>query len=295
MKRPWHAWLIYGMCVFILMAVMMWITATMKRLERENQEGQRMASLEETVRLALWRMDAAISPLIIEESARPYVDYAAFKPANTWYPASQEQETVPSLVPSPLLTKSSSNVFTYFNYRFSGEGDAPQITSPQVPDGELRTLALANIDLEQQFYRNSGLIEKFSARVSGDALRQAFEYAASPQKNTSAEAEGQRLSQESGTPSSNSQLSQNDAIGQQIAIQNINEWSARKGQQDKAQSKVQRIKQSSYDSFQLRSRKTPSALATQQAPFQLPFAAKAIQKKSCDHFGSKMFLCWRAR
>ena len=278
MKRPWHAWLIYGMCVVILMAVMVWITATMKRLEKENEKAQHMASLEETVRLALWRMDAAITPLIIEESSRSYADYTAFKPAYAVYPFSVEVQESTPLVPSPLLTQSSSNVFTYFNCELPDGRESPRITSPGVPDGELLNLAINNFNLEPQLAANDRMIKEFSTLVSGDALRQAFEIAESQQDDTQNEAPEQQLAQKQYARSQQPQLPQAARLERQISGRNILEWSARKGQQDKAQSKVRVSKQSSYFNYQSRSNEMPAVGVTQQTPFQLPNAAKAISE-----------------
>ena len=38
----------------------------------------RQAALEENARLALWRMDSAVAPLVAQESARPYFAYEPF-------------------------------------------------------------------------------------------------------------------------------------------------------------------------------------------------------------------------
>jgi signal transduction histidine kinase len=47
-----------------------WISATTLRLERSEAAAARRAWLEERVRLALWRMDGAATPLVAGESAR---------------------------------------------------------------------------------------------------------------------------------------------------------------------------------------------------------------------------------
>ena len=75
MKRPLYTIIAFILCLAVVLAGMSWVTWTALRLEREQAEAQRQAALEENVRLALWRMDSALVPLIARESARPYFAY----------------------------------------------------------------------------------------------------------------------------------------------------------------------------------------------------------------------------
>ena len=78
------------------------------------------------MRLALWRMDSAVAPLILEESSRPYFTYSAFFPADRAYEktfgltASKEL-----MLASPLLTQTSSNVLLHFQYGPDGGISSP--------------------------------------------------------------------------------------------------------------------------------------------------------------------------
>src|SRR6187551_3745235 len=137
MSRPSHIWIIFTACFALLLAALGWITFTALRLDRAQQQAQQQAELEEHVRLALWRMDSSLAPLIIEESARPASAYNAFGPAERAYTkgltAIQQGEV---LVPSSLLTFSSSNILLHFQFRPGGP-----VTSPQVPPTGQRALA----------------------------------------------------------------------------------------------------------------------------------------------------------
>src|SRR5207245_4813337 len=95
------------------------------RLDRVKPRAQQQAELEERTRLALWRMDPSLMPLMVEEGARPYFAYKPFA-TDRAYTKSPVQEEV--LIPSPLLNFSSSNVWLHF--QFDTEG---RIVSPQVP------------------------------------------------------------------------------------------------------------------------------------------------------------------
>lgn len=143
MNRPAFIWSVFGFALAALLAAMAAVTVTAVRLDRAQAEAQRQAGVEERVRLALWRIDSAVAPLLLQESSRPYFTYTAFFPAERAYdkmfrPVSGKE----ALLPSPLLTQTSSNVLLHFQY--SPEG---ALTSPQVP--VRRDLALAHTDAEQ--------------------------------------------------------------------------------------------------------------------------------------------------
>ncbi len=52
------------------------------RLDQAEAKARRQAAVEENVRLALWRMDSALAPLVAQESARPYFAYSSFLPVD---------------------------------------------------------------------------------------------------------------------------------------------------------------------------------------------------------------------
>lgn len=106
------------------------------RLERREMEARARAAAEESARLALWRMDSALAPVIAREAGRPYFHWSAFYPAGRAYTTMWE-EVRPGevLVASPLLTFSDPLVRLHF--QLSPEG---RLTSPQAPTGNMRDL-----------------------------------------------------------------------------------------------------------------------------------------------------------
>lgn len=121
MIRPWQTWLAFLFCLCVALAAMASISWIVLKLEQAQEEARERAGLEENVRLALWRMDSALTPLIAQENIRPYSSYA---------------------VPSPLLVEPLPQVLLYFQF-----GPDGKLTSPQVPgemkrdSGELNTSA----------------------------------------------------------------------------------------------------------------------------------------------------------
>jgi len=137
MRRPWRTWIAFGLAAAVLLAAMASVSLTALRLDRAEAEARRQAALEENVRLALWRMDSRLAPLIAQENARPYFAYSAFYPAERAYTrmfAEIDRDEV--LLPSPLLTQPSEHVRLHFQFGPNGA-----LTSPQVPTGNMRDLA----------------------------------------------------------------------------------------------------------------------------------------------------------
>ena len=78
-------WGTFVACVAVLAAAMAWSTAIGLRLERADAAARASAALEENTRLALWRLDSAVTPLLAQESARPYFHYGAYYDAAAAY------------------------------------------------------------------------------------------------------------------------------------------------------------------------------------------------------------------
>ena len=77
MKRTWLAWLVFGVCAVAMLAVMAWGSRRLLQLEASEKNARQEAALEENMRLALWRMETAVAPLIVRENSRPYSAYLA--------------------------------------------------------------------------------------------------------------------------------------------------------------------------------------------------------------------------
>ena len=136
MNRPLHTWLLFGGCLAILLAGMAWATWTALRLDRAHAQAQQKADFEEKVRLALWRMESTLAPLIVQESSRPYFTYYSFYAAERAYNRMfGELKKGEVLVPSPLLTETSTNVLLHFQLGPNGEFSSPQV--PALGEREL--------------------------------------------------------------------------------------------------------------------------------------------------------------
>ena len=137
MRRVSVTWIVFACCLVVVIGGLAYVTSLVLGLERAQAEALGHAALEEKIRLALWRMDSAVSPIVAQENARPYFHYSAFYPAERAYgrmlatPAPGEV-----LIPSPLLTGRVQHVLVHFQVDPQG-----RFSSPEVPDGAMRRLA----------------------------------------------------------------------------------------------------------------------------------------------------------
>ncbi len=129
MRHARPIWLAFALAVVAVFAAMGWITAAVLRLDAAEADSRRRAQLEENVRLALWRMDSALAPLIAAEHARPH---AAFRERRPNGKAVKGQPAEPVLLnewfdapPPPLPGETASFARLYFQLQPSG-----RITSP---------------------------------------------------------------------------------------------------------------------------------------------------------------------
>jgi signal transduction histidine kinase len=136
MTRPWHIWSVFAACATLAVVAAGWVSIKALQADANEIAAREQSILEENTRLALWRMDSLMAPLVAQENARPYFAYDAFYPADRAYGrmfntlANGEPHL---LVPSPLLGSSTPFVLVHFQIDPHG-----LVSSPQVPTGKAR-------------------------------------------------------------------------------------------------------------------------------------------------------------
>jgi len=165
----------FAACLALALGALGWISWTTLEFERETDAARRQAALEENVRLALWRMDSILAPMIATESARPYFNYAPFYAAERAYTRMySEMDPNEVMIPSPLLTKGSKFIKLHFQYDLGGKGER-RPTSPQAPEGEMGELAEgAGFVTRGQIDGTNDLLKEFRGRVGSRALQTAL-------------------------------------------------------------------------------------------------------------------------
>ena len=111
MRQTRLMWLGFAAATAVVLAAMAWVTGAVLRLDAAEIESRRRARLEENVRLALWRMDSALAPLIAAEHARPVA--TAARPTSAPLPGTQ----------TPFVS-------LYFRYSAEGVGPARPVQPP---------------------------------------------------------------------------------------------------------------------------------------------------------------------
>ncbi|WP_395739642.1 sensor histidine kinase [Prosthecobacter sp.] len=169
MRKPLHIWITFICCLGLLLAAMGWVSWNTLALEKERETAAREAEQQERVRLALWRLDFQASALMIRENARPSYDFRPFhSPEGLVNKAYDNVAKGEVLVPSPLLAEVPEHVLLHFQMDSRG-----QVLSPQVPQNDERTLALAQFinaeDLTRSEQRLSGLRELLAKPAQGIA------------------------------------------------------------------------------------------------------------------------------
>ena len=217
MTKPRHLWTAFAASVLLVAAAMTWLSLTALESERAEIDGQRTATLEENVRLSLWRMNAKLSGFIARESSHAHFVYSTFYPAEgAWNGMFQEIPTDKVLVPSPLLTTANpSHVLGYFNCAPSGE-----ITSPQAPTGNMQDLAEKCLVEPQQIEKARTHLLRLCGTVTQEKLETALGV-------TDANFVGQSF--ENGTPfvfNGSNQLDLQQNLRQQVT-RNSHEWTSR--------------------------------------------------------------------
>lgn len=159
MRRPLHIGITFLACFGLLLAAMAWVGWHTLALEREREGAAREGDKQERVRLALWRLDFQASALLMRENARPPHDFRPFhSPEGLVSKSYSNVAKGEVLVPSPLLAEVPEHVLLHFQMDSRG-----QVMSPQVPQKDERSLALAQFinadDLARSEQRLTGLRE----------------------------------------------------------------------------------------------------------------------------------------
>jgi len=170
MIRPWLTAFAFGLCFTVLLSAMGWSSWTVLRLDRAQREALQKADLEENVRLALWRMDSALTPIIAQESVRPYASYKAFyQPTHPFSCGPPVAKTSDEPVPSPILIQLPPHVLLHF--QLDPEGN---LTSPQAPVGPKRALAARGCTTLESIETAAQRLEQLKSMVSRDDLLTAI-------------------------------------------------------------------------------------------------------------------------
>ncbi len=163
-QRGWG--LVYGLCALALITVLAWVSIEVLDLEEQQRTARAEARHQESLRLALWRLDAELIPALAREAARPYFEYMAYYPQGRAYTRMLNTlDPGEVLVPSPLLTYRS--IWFPLHFQLSPRTG---LTSPQVPLGQQADLALLTCLPDTEMHRNADVLERVRRAAGFDTL-----------------------------------------------------------------------------------------------------------------------------
>jgi len=165
--KPWQYWMIFLASFGVVLLAMGWISIMALSLERGQAYAAQQAAVEEKVRLALWRMENALSPMLARESARPYGAYASFYPVERAYTKTfDEIGQSEILIASPLLTESVPTVILHFQI-----DPDEHMSSPKVPSAPGRDKSISAFGNGPMIDRSAARLREFETRIDRRRLR----------------------------------------------------------------------------------------------------------------------------
>jgi signal transduction histidine kinase len=159
-------WLVAASALLVTV-VLSGVTVVALNLERDYLESRAHDERQTSLRLALWRLDSYLVPLVAREAARPWYDYRPFVPQERAFTRlMQELEPGEVMAPSPLLGFRSPLIPLHFELSAAGVW-----SSPQAPTGNLLDLAQENLADPEHSVEASQRLARLRAGVDPQELR----------------------------------------------------------------------------------------------------------------------------
>lgn len=119
MSYAWRLWIGFTLVLAVVLAATAFLSITALRLERAEAEARRQAAIEEHVRLALWRMDSALAPLLAQENSHPQyrTGTRSLASADVWRDRSSDAS-------QPRLTR-SEDPFVLLRFQYEADPGEP--------------------------------------------------------------------------------------------------------------------------------------------------------------------------
>jgi signal transduction histidine kinase len=129
--RSWRIWIAVSACLCLALAGVVWLSAFALRLDRADRQARESAAREENARLALWRLDSDLLPLVARESAVAAEAYGPVSPARGVL--DEQRRPMPAgtaFLSSPLLSPLPEHVLLHFQLAPDGSVSSPQVVEP---------------------------------------------------------------------------------------------------------------------------------------------------------------------
>lgn len=219
-RKPRLIWAAFAACMLVVLCVLAWVSVKVLELEDAQNQAAQQAAVEERVRLALWRMDSALSPLITLESSRPYFAYSSFYPAERAYGRMYNGDMVEEvMLASPLLKATPPQILLHFQI-----GPDGQLSSPQVPSAVFRGYVQLEMVPQPRLEESTRLMERLASKVGPGRILAAASAVVDPQALVQNEIVLAEISNRTKSPAAqglgNSQITQQARGGQEYIARN---------------------------------------------------------------------------
>ncbi|WNG17634.1 sensor histidine kinase [Cystobacter fuscus] len=160
MIRSWRIWIAVSACLCLALAGVVALSAFALRLDRADRQARESAAREENARLALWRLDSDLLPLVARESA---VAPEAYRPVSAARgvldPKLRPMPRGEALLASPLLSPLPEHVLLHFQVASDGTVSSPQVVGPGLRESVGATLPASELaTLEDRLGKLRGLL-----------------------------------------------------------------------------------------------------------------------------------------
>jgi len=163
--RSWRLWIAVSGCLLVALAGVLLLSDFALSLDRADRQARESAALEENVRLALWRLDSDLLPLVTRESAVATEAYAPVVPARGVLDAKRRPVTEGSVFQvSPLLSRLPDHVLLHFQVGPDGTVTSPQVVDPALREAMEATLPTSELTLAARLRSLSSMLERVDLR-----------------------------------------------------------------------------------------------------------------------------------
>lgn len=155
------SFLVFAACAGAVGVSLVLLSVLSLNLERREAQARTETKFQESIRLAIWKMESVAAPVIRQEASRPYFEYMPFYPTDRAYTKMFEEVRAGDvLVPSPLLTNTPSFIRLHFQI-----DESSRLTSPQSPEGNQLDLAEAEYVSGDRVERSRAMLDDLSAML----------------------------------------------------------------------------------------------------------------------------------
>lgn len=157
MTRPVSIWIRAGLALLLVVGVMAWVTYHVLALDAREAAARADAAWEESIRLALWRMESDLAQLAALENSRPHGHYRAiYSPVRPLTPLYERIDRSQVWLESPLIRGTPPRIVLHFEIDPAG-----RFSSPQAPESP----TLRELVTEVHQYRTRQAVERDAERL----------------------------------------------------------------------------------------------------------------------------------